>query len=140
LTWPFNSNHSLLNHRILGNLREHQTDVFRTKILCKFVSDKMEPIKTITDLTYLKSLTGGASDKMSKYIRMFITGRQSAHALKPQLGYFGAKGAEHLIKEIERMAGDQVDLDKIPEQLENFRKQYEIIQSELEASLKELGN
>ncbi|MBK7966953.1 MAG: Hpt domain-containing protein [Bacteroidetes bacterium] len=120
----------------------------------------MEPTKSITDLTYLKSLTGGASDKMSKYIRMFITGapvsiqqmdmyflnkdwaglRQSAHALKPQLGYFGAKGAENLIKEIERMAGDQVDLDQIPVQLENFRKQYELIQSELEASLKELGN
>lgn len=120
----------------------------------------MDHPNTLTDLSYLKSLTGGASDKMAKYIRMFLSGtpvsiqqmdmyymnkdwsglRQSAHALKPQLGYFGAKGAENLIKEIERMSGEQVDLEKIPEQLENFRKQYEQIQSELEVSLKEFGN
>ncbi|MBL7922597.1 MAG: Hpt domain-containing protein [Bacteroidia bacterium] len=114
----------------------------------------------LTDLSYLRSLTGGASDKMSKYIRMFLTGapisiqqmdlymmskdwsglRQTAHALKPQLGYFGAKGTENLIKEIERMSGDQVELERIPEMLENFRSQYEIISAELEQSLREIGN
>jgi|JI10StandDraft_1071094.scaffolds.fasta_scaffold14645_7 HPt (histidine-containing phosphotransfer) domain-containing protein len=118
----------------------------------------MDQTKQLTDLSYLRSLTGGATDKMAKYIRMFLTGapislqqmelytlskdwsglRQTAHALKPQLGYFGAKGSEDLVKDIERMAGDQVDLDRIPGQIENFRKQYDIISAELEASLKEL--
>jgi len=120
----------------------------------------METEKTLTDLSYLRNLTGGASDKMSKYIRMFLSGipvsmqqmemyhlnkdwsglRQSAHALKPQLGYFGAKGTESIVKEIERMADEQSDLEKIPQYLENFRKQYEIIEAELEVALKELGN
>jgi len=112
----------------------------------------------LTDLSYLRSLTGGANDKMIKYIRMFLTGapismqqmdlyhvskdysglRQTAHALKPQLGYFGAKGSEELVKEIERLSSEQIDVDRIPALLENFRKQYEIISTELETSLKEL--
>jgi len=115
---------------------------------------------TLTDLSYLRSLTGGATDKMTKYIRMFLTGapisiqqmdlyalskdwsgvRQTAHALKPQLGYFGAKGSEELVREIERLAGDQVDLDQLPAKIENFRKQYDIISAELEQALKEIGN
>lgn len=114
----------------------------------------------LTDLSYLKSLTGGANDKMAKYIRMFLTGapisiqqlelysmskdwsgvRQTAHALKPQLGYFGAKGAEEIAKQIERMAGDQVDLDRLPSQIENFKSQVERMSTELESALKELGS
>lgn len=120
----------------------------------------METEKPLTDLSYLRNLTGGVNDKMSKYIRMFLSGtpgsiqqmemyllnkdwsglRQSAHALKPQLGYFGAKDTESIVKEIERMADKQSDLEKIPQYLENFRKQYEIIEAELEIALKELGN
>ena len=62
----------------------------------------MDQTKQLTDLSYLRSLTGGATDKMAKYIRMFLTGapislqqmelytlskdwsglRQTAHALK----------------------------------------------------------
>jgi len=34
----------------------------------------METQGPLTDLSYLKSLTGGANDKMAKYIRMFLTG------------------------------------------------------------------
>ena len=114
----------------------------------------------LTDLSYLRSLTGSETDKMAKYIRMFLTGapisiqqmdlyslskdwsgvKQTAHALKPQLGYFGARGAEEILKEIERMADDQVELEKIPRQIENFRQQFEQINSELEIVLKELGN
>ncbi len=120
----------------------------------------MDQATKLTDLSYLRSLTGGANDKMIKYIRMFLSGapisiqqmelytmskdwsglRQTAHALKPQLGYFGAKGSEELVKGIEKMAADQVDLDRIPVQIENFRKQYDIISAELEIALHELGN
>lgn len=120
----------------------------------------MSDSTTITDLSYLHSLTGGANDKMAKYIRMFLSGtpisiqqmdlytlskdwsgvKQTAHALKPQLENFGVKGAEQLIKEIERMASDQVDLDRLPALIENFRKQFEQINTELEKVLHELRN
>ena len=80
----------------------------------------MGELEKVTDLTFLKSFTGGQSEKMSKYIRMFLTGApqnisqmelhalnkdwtgvyQSAHSLKPQLGYFGAKASEELLKQI----------------------------------------
>jgi hypothetical protein len=60
--------------------------------------------------------------------------------LKPQLGYFGAKGSEDLVKDIEKMAGEQSNLDRIPVQIENFKKQYEIISAELEKPLRDLGN
>jgi len=120
----------------------------------------MESSSTLTDLTYLRSLTGGANDKMSKYIRMFLTGapisiqqmemyslngdwtglRQTAHALKPQLGYFGAKSSEELLKQIERQADEQSGLEAIPQQLEEFKKQFNLISTELEQALKDLGN
>lgn len=120
----------------------------------------METQGPLTDLSYLKSLTGGANDKMAKYIRMFLTGapisiqqmelyslsrdwaglRQTAHALKPQLGYFGAKGSEELLKQIERQADEQSGLENIPGQLEEFKKQFNLISTELEQALKDLGN
>ncbi len=120
----------------------------------------MSDTNRITDLTYLRSLTGGENDKMAKYIRMFLTGtpisiqqlelymlskdwsgvKQTAHALKPQLGYFGAKGSEELLREIERIAQDQADLERLPAHIENFRKQFEQIEAELEAELKTITN
>ncbi|MFM1745023.1 MAG: hypothetical protein RLZZ630_960 [Bacteroidota bacterium] len=119
----------------------------------------MESNGPLTDLSYLKSLTGGANDKIAKYIRMFLTGtpisiqqmelhalskdwnglRQTAHALKPQLGFFGAKGSEELLREIERNADEQSELELIPAKIENFRKQYDIISVELETALRETG-
>jgi HPt (histidine-containing phosphotransfer) domain-containing protein len=115
---------------------------------------------TLTDLSFLRSITGGANDKMAKYIRMFLTGtpisiqqmelymlskdwsgvKQTAHALKPQLEYFGAKGPESLIKEIERISDHQTDLEKLPAFIENFRIQFEQMNAELEKALQELSN
>lgn len=120
---------------------------------------RMESTGPLTDLSYLKSLTGGANDKIAKYIRMFLTGtpisiqqmelhalskdwnglRQTAHALKPQLGFFGAKGSEELLRDIERSADEQNELELLPAKIENFRKQYEIISAELETALRETG-
>lgn len=113
----------------------------------------------LTDLSYLRNLTGGENEKMAKYIRMFLTGtptniqqmelymlskdwsalRQTAHALKPQLGYFGAKGSEELLREIERIAGEQADLERLPAHIENFRQQFNRIEQELESALKEIN-
>lgn len=114
----------------------------------------------LTDLSYLRSVTDNQNDKMAKYIRMLLTGapisiqqmdlyalsndwngvKQTAHALKPQLGYFGAKSAEEILREIERLSGEQVELEKIPGYINNFRNQFDIISGELEAALKEIGN
>lgn len=114
----------------------------------------------LSDLSYLRSLTGNANDKMAKYIRMFVSGaplslqqlemysmnkdwdavKQTAHALKPQVGYFGAKGTEELLKEIERMSGAKVELERIPAALSNLKGQLDIIVAELEESLKEFDN
>ncbi len=113
----------------------------------------------LTDLTFLRNFTGGQADKMTKYIRMFLTGApqnisqmelhalskdwsgvyQSAHSLKPQLGYFGAKQSEELLKLIERYSSDQMEVERIPTMIEQFRKQYEIINSELEIELKSIS-
>ena len=113
----------------------------------------------LTDLTFLRNFTGGEKDKMTKYIRMFLTGApqnisqmelhalskdwsgvyQTAHSLKPQLGYFGAKQSEELLKQIERFSSDQMEVDRIPSMIEQFRKQYEIINSELEVELNSLS-
>lgn len=113
----------------------------------------------LTDLTYLRSLTENQSDKIAKYIRMFLTGvpisvsrlelytlskdwngvKETAHALKPQLGYFGAKNTEELVKEIERVAYDQAGTDTLPSQIANLRTQLDAISIELEVALKESG-
>ena len=112
----------------------------------------------MTDLTFLRSFTGGQSDKMIKYIRMFLTGApqnisqmelhalskdwggvyQSAHSLKPQLGYFGAKESEELLKQIERLASNQIEVEKITSMIQDFKNQFEKISTELEVELKTL--
>ena len=118
----------------------------------------MGELEKVTDLTFLKSFTGGQSEKMTKYIRMFLTGApqnisqmelhalnkdwtgvyQSAHSLKPQLGYFGAKASEELLKQIERFASDQIEVDRIPSMIQQFRHEYEKINIELEKELSTL--
>ena len=119
----------------------------------------MAETNKLTDLTFLRSFTGGQNDKMIKYIRMFLTGApqnisqmelhalshdwtgvyQSAHSLKPQLGYFGAKHCEEQLKQIERLSSDQKEVEKLPSMIEHFKSQYEIIKSELEEELKSLN-
>jgi HPt (histidine-containing phosphotransfer) domain-containing protein len=152
---------------LIYRLNQSLKAIFLTEIALMFDEKVIfdDSIKTMsetkhTDLSYLRNLTGGATDKMAKYIRMFLTGapisiqqmelhllsndysgvKQAAHALKPQLGYFGAKRSEEIVREIERISGDLVDLDRLPGHLEAFKTQYAFISVELDAALKELGN
>ncbi len=119
----------------------------------------MSENKKMTDLTFLRNLTGGQTDKMIKYLRMFLSGapqsitqmelyalskdwgalKQTAHSLKPQLGYFGAKESETLIKQIELNADSQTETEKLPGMISNFRQQYESISAELEQELNQLS-
>ena len=98
-------------------------------------------IKTI-DLTFLNTFTDGNSDKMKKYISMFLNYcpgqllemnaqlesgnydglRGTAHALKPQITYMGIQGGEELIKKIENLAGTKTSVENLPEMLSNFQK------------------
>ena len=118
----------------------------------------MSEQKKLTDLTFLRNLTGGQTEKMVKYLRMFLTGtpqsitqmelhalskdwmalKQTAHSIKPQLGYFGAKGSEDLVRQIEHQADTQTETERLPEMINNFRKQYETISTELEQELNQL--
>lgn len=93
-----------------------------------------------TDLTFLESFTGGNPDKMKKYMNMFIQMcpgqltlmsdhlknqnydqlRAAAHSLKPQITYMGIKRGESLVKEIEHMAAEKRDVEKLPGMLDEF--------------------
>ncbi|MBK7852698.1 MAG: Hpt domain-containing protein [Bacteroidetes bacterium] len=94
-----------------------------------------------SDLTFLRTFTGGNPDKIKKYVGMFLqlcptqletmsgqlseqnySGlRGTAHALKPQITYMGIKRGEDLIKSIEHNAGNNVDVEKLPDMLNEFR-------------------
>lgn len=96
----------------------------------------------IIDLSFLKSFSGGSSEKMNKYINMFLQHapvlvnameenlakqdwpslRSSAHSLKPQISYMGIKQAEELIKSIEYNAGEKTNLDILPAQIDTLKE------------------
>lgn len=95
-----------------------------------------------SDLTFLRTFTGGNPDKIKKYVNMFlqlcpgqldVMGTQlqeqnynglrgTAHALKPQITYMGIRKGEDLVKAIEHHAGNQVEVEKLPEMLKEFRE------------------
>lgn len=106
--------------------------------------------KTV-DLAFLTSFTGGNSDKMKKYITMFLNFcpgqlktmkshldagdydalRGAAHALKPQITYMGIRAGEDLVKKIESNAASKTDVDKLPEMLSSFTSICEQAMTEL---------
>ncbi|MEO8085712.1 MAG: Hpt domain-containing protein [Bacteroidota bacterium] len=92
------------------------------------------------DLTFLQSFTGGNKEKMAKYIGIFLqmcpgqldlmktqlgaanydSVRGTAHALKPQITYMGIKAGEDMIKKIERHAAEKIDVESLPQLLDEF--------------------
>ena len=107
------------------------------------------------DLTFLQSFTGGSKDKMAKYIGIFLQMcpsqlelmktnlnagnydalRGTAHALKPQITYMGIKSGDDLIKKIERNAAEKIDVENLPQLLEEFTVLCTQAMEELRASL-----
>ena len=93
-----------------------------------------------TDLTFLRTFTGGNNEKMKKYINLFLGAAEpaidsinkyladadwpalktAAHSLKSQVKYMGIKQAEELSFFIEQSAGSQTGLEKIPEAAANL--------------------
>lgn len=100
----------------------------------------------VTDLTFLGSFTGNDSQKIKRYVQMFLdrapeqveeirtslgTGdynqlKGAAHSLKPQLTYMGIKSLEQDIRAIEEHSSSGTNLDALPplvEKLESTLKQ-----------------
>lgn len=109
----------------------------------------------VTNLTFLKSFTGGNPEKMTKYINMFLQLapgilanmemhlqnkdwpqlKSVAHSLKPQAGYMGMKEAEEIIKTIELNAGEQTHLEQIPALIDEYKQIFSVAQQELNTAL-----
>lgn len=112
-------------------------------------------MERITDLTFLQGFAGGNTDKMKKYISMFLQlcpasldkmkasldasdydgMRATAHALKPQITYMGIKGGEPLVKAIEHHAGTKTETEKLPQLLTDFDSICRTAMEELKAEI-----
>jgi len=96
----------------------------------------------VTDMQFLRQLTGGNAEKMQKYIGMFLdnapklldsidkglaardfgTVKIAAHSLKPQLSYMGVKEDVSKIFLIEQSAGSSAHYDAIPPLVTNLNR------------------
>jgi HPt (histidine-containing phosphotransfer) domain-containing protein len=96
----------------------------------------------VTDMQFLRQLTGGNNEKMQKYIGMFLdnapklldsidkgmenrdfpTVKIAAHSLKPQLSYMGVKEDVSKIFMIEQSAGSSAHFDSLPALIANLKR------------------
>ncbi|HEX5002953.1 MAG TPA: Hpt domain-containing protein [Bacteroidia bacterium] len=97
-------------------------------------------METFADLTFLKTFTAGDSEKIKKYVNLFLNGtepalaaiklsletsdwkalRTAAHSLKSQTKYMGIARAEELAIFIEHNAAQVSNLDQLPEAVQNL--------------------
>jgi CheY-like chemotaxis protein len=108
---------------------------------------KMEEIQLpvlpdqVTDMLFLKQLTGGNTEKMNKYIGMFLENapkliesidrsleakdypsiKIAAHSLKPQLSYMGVKEEVSKVFMLEQSAGSSAHFDSLPALIANLK-------------------
>ncbi|MBS1644433.1 MAG: response regulator [Bacteroidetes bacterium] len=130
---PFKTDELLqkMNALIFGNSIDGQTEKNTTHEPAQ-LSFKALPEK-VTDMSFLNQFTGGKSEKVEKYVGMFLENaprllRQldealannnladakiAAHSLKPQLGYMGIKEEFSNIFLIEQTAGGAGDSTKL---------------------------
>lgn len=96
----------------------------------------------VTDRQFLTGLTNGNTEKMQKYIAMFLDNaprllrnideafetkdlpsvKIAAHSLKPQLSYMGVKEEVSHVFLIEQIAGEQSYVGRLPELIENLNR------------------
>ena len=96
----------------------------------------------VTDMHFLQQFTGGNTDKMRKYIGMFLENapkllatinrslpekdysaiKIAAHSLKPQMSYMGIKEEDSHILLIEQAAGEPAHYDTLPQLVINLNK------------------
>ncbi len=112
-------------------------------------------MERITDLTFLTAFTGGNSEKMKKYIRMFVTScpeqllkmkellesgnydglKAVAHGLKPQITYMGIKAGEAPINQIEEYSASKTNLQQLPGLVDEFNNHCKLAIDELSKEL-----
>lgn len=112
-----------------------QNSVINTEEIPDFKIIKDE---NVCDLTYLNQFSQGDSERISKYINIYLKtaptellnmkngmeGKQyediyrAAHSLKPQMTYMGIKSMEKLIRDIELNAKNQENLEKLPQMIQ----------------------
>jgi signal transduction histidine kinase/CheY-like chemotaxis protein/HPt (histidine-containing phosphotransfer) domain-containing protein len=108
---------------------------------------KKEPVlpplpEKITDMQFLRQFTGGNTEKMQKYIGMFLengprllasieeslskkdlpTLKIAAHSMKPQLSYMGVKEDISHVFLIEQTAGEAGHYERLPELVANLKR------------------
>lgn len=96
----------------------------------------------VTDMQFLRQFTAGNTDKMTKYIGMFLENgpklltsvenalvtkdyqsmKIAAHSLKPQLSYMGVKEDVSHIFLIEQSSGESAHFERLPQLVENLKR------------------
>lgn len=109
--------------------------------------EKKEPVlpplpEKVTDMQFLKSLTGGNAEKMHKYVGMFLDNapklltnidvaleagdysavKIAAHSLKPQLSYMGVKEDVSKIFMMEQSAGSSAHFAALPAMFAHLKR------------------
>jgi signal transduction histidine kinase/DNA-binding response OmpR family regulator len=110
----------------------------------------------VTDMAFLKQFTGGNSEKMNKYMGMFLENgpklltsaeqalqkkdypslKIAAHSLKPQLSYMGVKEEVSHIFLIEQTAGESAHYERLHSLVAQLRK---VCDKAFEELRKEMG-
>lgn len=138
---PFNADELLLKmDQVMGNnipvnSREEEKPVKEER--------SFPPLpEVVTDMTFLKTFTGGNMEKQQKYVGMFLVNapklldsmdralaakdyqavKIAAHSLKPQLSYMGVKEDVSNIFLIEQSAGATAHYDTLPQLIVNLHR------------------
>jgi signal transduction histidine kinase/CheY-like chemotaxis protein/HPt (histidine-containing phosphotransfer) domain-containing protein len=137
---PFKTEELLSKMSTLLNKKEEPEMVPPAEVV---VEKKLTVLpEKVTDRQFLTGLTNGNTEKMHKYIGMFLDNaprllrnideaytikdlssvKIAAHSLKPQLSYMGVKEEVSHVFLIEQIAGEQSYVDRLPELIENLNR------------------
>jgi HPt (histidine-containing phosphotransfer) domain-containing protein len=113
---------------------------------------------TVTDLTFIKSFTGGDNAKIKKYVGMFLnmapasmeqmekqlaesdwkSMKTTSHSIKSQMKYMGMANGAEICQSIENICAESSGTDALPELLSRLKTMVHIGISELEAEISSL--
>lgn len=141
---PFHTDELLLKMASVLEHKRNGDNVQAQPIAKTSVAEPPPPVipDKVTDMAFLKQFTAGSSEKMNKYIGMFLENgpkllntteeslqkkdyqslKIAAHSLKPQLSYMGVKEDVSHIFLIEQTAGESAHFERLPSLVANLRK------------------
>lgn len=113
---------------------------------------------TATDLTFIKSFTGGDPAKIKKYVGMFLAMapgsmeqmdkqlnesdwkslKTTSHSLKSQMKYMGMVAGADICQSMEHICGEADGTEALPELLTKLKAIVQLGISELESELSNL--